>query len=102
MVCASLTKPLRCPSHSPGTVFCVRPGTDLSVEGASELREGAFHPGSTGSPEGRGIPLTTPGPPSWSCGAGSWERSQRGRPVLHLSGGELTSLLKFQMLYDLT
>ena len=61
MVCARLTKPLRCPSHSLGTVFCVRPGTDLSVEGASELREGAFHPDSTGTPEGR-QPFPSPHP----------------------------------------
>ena len=36
---------------------CVCPGTDLSVEGTSELREGALHPDSTGSPEGWAIPL---------------------------------------------
>lgn len=41
-----------------GLSSCVRPGTDLSVEGASELREGALHPDSSGSPEGRAIPLT--------------------------------------------
>ena len=82
---------------------CVCPGTDLSVEGTSELREGALLQTPLGALRAGPFPLPTPpSPSSWSCRAGSWERGRRGHPVLYLSGGELTSLLEFQMLYDLT